>query len=163
MSLQTWRIKKIPMMVEGQKKTLFQSHPGQSLVEFALILPIFVLLIVGVFDLGRAFFSYIAITNAAREGTRVVTFWPGKTTIPNVITAVNTEIGTSPMVDVANITSIVIECGDPSALVTTDAQLQDCPSDQPVHVTLTYTFEPILSFFFSQPLLLRRTAEMMVP
>ena len=51
---------------------------GESLVEFALVLPLFVLLIVGVFDLGRAFFAFIAISNAAREGTRVVQFWPAK-------------------------------------------------------------------------------------
>jgi Flp pilus assembly protein TadG len=156
-------MKKISMMTDVYNKTLFHHHPGQSLVEFALILPIFVLLLVGVFDLGRAFFSFIAITNAAREGTRVVTFWPGKTTVDNVLTAINTEIGTSPMVDVGNITSRVIECGNPSAIVTTDAQLQACTSEQPIRVTITYSFEPILSFFFPDNLTLRRTAEMMIP
>ena len=63
---------------------------GQSLVEFALVLPLFVLLLVGVFDLGRAFFAYIAISNAAREGTRVYTFWPDKTTVADINTAINT-------------------------------------------------------------------------
>ena len=42
------------------------------------------------------------------------------------------------MVDVSNITSRVIECGDPTAIVTTDAELQACASDQPVRVTVTY-------------------------
>ena len=144
-------------------KTLFHHHPGQSMVEFALILPLFVLFLVGVFELGRAFFSFIAITNAAREGTRVVTFWPGKTTILNVITAVEKEIGTSPMVDVSKIDSIVIECGNLPVTVTTDAALKACPSDQPVRVTVTYEFDTILSFFFPQPLMLVRSAEMMVP
>ncbi len=87
-------------------------------MEFALILPLFVLFIIGVFELGRAFFSYIAITNAAREGARVVTFWPGKTKISDVISAVNTEIGTSPVVDVGNIVSRVIECGNPLGIRT---------------------------------------------
>ena len=154
---------KISIMTDINNKTLFHHHLGQSLVEFALILPIFVLLLVGVFDLGRAFFSFIAITNAAREGTRVVTFWPGKTTVANVNTAIDAEIGASPMVDVGNIASRVIECGDPSAIVTTDAELQACASEQPVRVTITYSFEPILSFFFPQPLMLRRSAEMMIP
>lgn len=44
---------------------------GQSLVEFALVMPIFMLLVVAVFDLGRGVFSYTAITNAAREGARL--------------------------------------------------------------------------------------------
>jgi Flp pilus assembly protein TadG len=44
---------------------------GQTLVEFALILPIFVLLLVGIFDFGRAIYAYNTIANAAREAVRV--------------------------------------------------------------------------------------------
>jgi PKD repeat protein len=41
---------------------------GQSLVEFALIVPVVLVLLGVVADAGRLFFSYVAITNAAREG-----------------------------------------------------------------------------------------------
>ena len=41
---------------------------GQSLVEFALVTPILLLLFAGVGDLGRAFYGYVAIENAAKEG-----------------------------------------------------------------------------------------------
>jgi Flp pilus assembly protein TadG len=41
---------------------------GQNLVEFALSLTVFLVVFLGVFDLGRAFTTYIIITNAAREG-----------------------------------------------------------------------------------------------
>ena len=44
---------------------------GQSLVEFALVLPLFLVLVMGVCDLGLAVFSYNAVTNAAREGARL--------------------------------------------------------------------------------------------
>lgn len=44
---------------------------GQTLVEFALILPIFVLLLVGIFDLGRAVYANNTIQNAARQAVRV--------------------------------------------------------------------------------------------
>lgn len=44
---------------------------GQALVEFALILPIFLLIFVSLFDLGRAVFVYNTLTNAAREGARL--------------------------------------------------------------------------------------------
>lgn len=47
------------------------SDSGQSLVEFALILPIFLLLLFGIIDLGRGVYAYNTIQNAAREGTRV--------------------------------------------------------------------------------------------
>ena len=43
---------------------------GQSLVEFALALPLMILILAGVVDLGRAFYAYVGITNAAREGAR---------------------------------------------------------------------------------------------
>jgi len=149
-------------------RTMFRHQHGQSMVEFALILPLFVLFIIGVFELGRAFFSYIAITNAAREGARVVTFWPGKTTVPNVIIAVETEIETSPMVVISDIDSIRIECGSGYTWINDgdgddDAQLEACPSYQPIRVTVIYRFHPILGFFLPDPLLMRRSAEMMVP
>ena len=41
---------------------------GQSLVEFALSISLLMLILLGVFDLGRVFHTYIVITNAAREG-----------------------------------------------------------------------------------------------
>ena len=41
---------------------------GQSLVELALILPIFLLLISGAVDLGRLFYAYVAIVDASKEG-----------------------------------------------------------------------------------------------
>src|SRR5690242_1109390 len=43
---------------------------GQALMEFALVIPIFLLIVVALFDLGRAVFSYNTLTNAAREGAR---------------------------------------------------------------------------------------------
>jgi len=43
---------------------------GQTLVEFALLLPIFILVFVGIFDAGRAVFAYHTLNNAAREGAR---------------------------------------------------------------------------------------------
>lgn len=41
---------------------------GQSLVEFALVLPIMLVVFAGVVDLGRLFYAYIAVENAAKEG-----------------------------------------------------------------------------------------------
>jgi hypothetical protein len=44
---------------------------GQGLVEFALVLPVFIFVLVALFDLGRAVFAWNTITNAAREGARL--------------------------------------------------------------------------------------------
>lgn len=43
---------------------------GQSVVEFAMTLPVFLLLVVGIFDLGLGVASYSLLTNVAREGAR---------------------------------------------------------------------------------------------
>ena len=43
---------------------------GQSLVEFALILPVLVILVLGIIDFGMGLRSYISLTNATREGAR---------------------------------------------------------------------------------------------
>jgi hypothetical protein len=43
---------------------------GQSLVEFALLLPLMLLIITGLFDLGRAVWQTNTLAYAAREGTR---------------------------------------------------------------------------------------------
>ena len=45
-----------------------QHQRGQSLVEFALSFTIILTLLAGTVDLGSAFFSYIAIRDAAQEG-----------------------------------------------------------------------------------------------
>jgi Flp pilus assembly protein TadG len=46
------------------------SYSGQSLIEFALIIPTVLFLIIGFFDLGRAVFNYSTLTNAVREAAR---------------------------------------------------------------------------------------------
>jgi TadE-like protein len=44
---------------------------GQAMVEFALVIPILILVMMGVFDFGRAIYASSAINNAAREGARL--------------------------------------------------------------------------------------------
>ncbi|HXM73299.1 MAG TPA: TadE/TadG family type IV pilus assembly protein [Candidatus Dormibacteraeota bacterium] len=53
---------------------------GQALVEFAVTLPILVLLVAGVLELGRGYTFAVATSNAAREGARYVA---GKTSTTN--------------------------------------------------------------------------------
>jgi Flp pilus assembly protein TadG len=40
---------------------------GQSVVEFALVLPLFLLLTIGVVDMARVFSGYVSLTNGVRE------------------------------------------------------------------------------------------------
>jgi Flp pilus assembly protein TadG len=54
-----------------------QRGRGQALVEFALVLPIFLMLLLGVFDLGRMIYMYNGVAEAARELARVTSVHPG--------------------------------------------------------------------------------------
>jgi hypothetical protein len=44
---------------------------GQGLVEFAMVIPVFVLAVVGLFDVGRLVYVNSTLSQAAREGARV--------------------------------------------------------------------------------------------
>jgi Flp pilus assembly protein TadG len=49
---------------------------GQSLVEFALLLPVLLIILAGVLDLGRLYYSYVAVTDAAGEGASYAAIHP---------------------------------------------------------------------------------------
>lgn len=48
----------------------FKDEEGASAVEFAIVLPVLLLLILGIIQFGLIFFNYISITHATREGAR---------------------------------------------------------------------------------------------
>jgi len=56
------------MRAERRRSIRRARDRGQSLVEFAIVLPILLLLLSGVIDVGRILFTYIALTDAAQEG-----------------------------------------------------------------------------------------------
>ena len=51
-------------------RRLVRGGRGQSLVEFALVLPVLLIMIFGIIDFGMGLRSYISLTNATREGAR---------------------------------------------------------------------------------------------
>ena len=73
-STRTWLSRHTPTTARG-KRSASASHGGtptprggQALVEFALLAPVLLLLMLLAVDFGRLFFSYVAVNNAAREG-----------------------------------------------------------------------------------------------
>jgi len=49
---------------------------AQAVIEFAIVLPLLLLLILGVMDLGRMFYIKMVLTNAAREGANYLAYFP---------------------------------------------------------------------------------------
>lgn len=73
---------------EGKKER------GATLVEFSLVLPILFLVLVGIFEIGMAFKSYLTVAYLAREGARLAAF-----------------TGTDPNADCTTITSLALQMG----------------------------------------------------
>ncbi len=68
-----------------QADIVFEIHPslpgrrserGQSFVEFSIVVVFLVTLVAGVADLGRAFFSYLSLQDAAQEGATYASAYP---------------------------------------------------------------------------------------
>lgn len=57
-------------MLKKLLKKLRKSEKGQAMVEFALVLPILLLLLCGIIDFGWLYFNQLLLNNAAREGAR---------------------------------------------------------------------------------------------
>lgn len=111
---------------------------GQALVEFALVLPIFLLILVAIFDLGRAVFAFNSITNAAREGARLA--------IVNQTTAsiTNKAIANAAIAETAapNVTVIFKEAA-PNADPTTNANCATLEIGCMAVVSFQTTYQPL--------------------
>ncbi|WBL35583.1 TadE/TadG family type IV pilus assembly protein [Tepidiforma flava] len=105
-----------------------ETETGQALVEFTMILPLFVLLFMSMVEFGRAFHTWLLITNAAREGARIAA-------VQSDLSTVQTRIYDS---FCANYPS---QCNiDPSRVTITTANVQGSRGSM-VQVDVAYNFQ----------------------
>jgi Flp pilus assembly protein TadG len=79
-----------------------RSQTGQTAVEFALVLPILILILMGVFDFGRAFYAYSVVANSAREGARAGVYASATDTdVTNAIKSYWIGLGTNPAITIS--------------------------------------------------------------
>ena len=57
-------------------KRLNRSHKGQSLIELAISMVVLLILLAGIFDMGRAILAYFVLMDAAEEGMVYGTSFP---------------------------------------------------------------------------------------
>ncbi|HET92049.1 MAG TPA: pilus assembly protein [Chloroflexi bacterium] len=111
-------------MKHKRQHTRQEKEKGQSLVEMALVLPIMLIILAGVLEVGRLYYVYVAVSDAAGEGANYAAVFPDP--------AHRTEL--TQRVQEASGGLVVI---DPSLIQV------DCPnvaSGNPVTVTVGYTF-----------------------
>jgi Flp pilus assembly protein TadG len=77
------------------KKKFLKKSRGASAVEFAIILPMLVLLVFGIIELSFALYDKAMITNASREGARVgIVYRSPAVTNAEITSVINNYLGT---------------------------------------------------------------------
>lgn len=94
------------------------SDAGAAMVEMALVLPLLVLLILGIFEFGRAYNARITLTHATREAVREYSISADQSRAVAVLEAAATPL-------------------DPSAI---SVDLSECVRGLPASVTASYPF-----------------------
>lgn len=116
---------------------------GVALIEFALILPLLLVLTFITIDIGRAVFRYNTTAKTVRDAVRYISVWPENTHVTemrNLIVYGNTA-GTGDPMDPALTSSMV--------LTPTYATVGSNPVIRTVTVTVEgYTFTPMFADFF---------------
>jgi Flp pilus assembly protein TadG len=127
---------------------------GQSLVEFAIILPVFLVIAFGVIDFGLAFDASIGISNAAREGARQGAIQPNTTAITNRVRAVAGRLDNSNL-------AVTVTCKTAAGAA--------CPGGVPgattggsIVVRVTYTYPMLTPIALGTTIPLASSAEMRV-
>lgn len=59
----------MPTLFASQKHNLIKER-AQAIVEFAIALPVLMMRLVGILEVGRMVFIYVAVNNASREAAR---------------------------------------------------------------------------------------------
>jgi Flp pilus assembly protein TadG len=130
-----------PLHYSISQRLRLRDDSGAALVEFALILPVFALLLFGALDLGKAYNYWIDETQLAHEGARYAAVNKNPDpTAPNLVTAIRNQADTAELRNGS--TSSV-----PNALRVC-VYLPDGPAvgnRVRVEVTSTYTFMSFLS------------------
>jgi Flp pilus assembly protein TadG len=136
---------------------LRRGEQGQSLVEFALIAPMLLLLATGIMVFGLAMNNYLQLTNAVSVGARTVAINAGVTLDP-CATAANAITAAAPGLNPANFTFSYTFSGRPqssnscpSSSFNTPGPAKDLASGSTATVTATYPFTlSVFGAVFSQ-------------
>jgi Flp pilus assembly protein TadG len=140
---------------------------GQALVEFSLALIPFLLIIMGIFDLGRGIYSSNGVTEAAREIARVTAVHLCNTSSctlgnsPETQDVIATQVRMLPNFSASSVTIACSTIADATVASTTTSP---CRSGNFIRVTVSVPFAtltPILSMVAPQTLV--ATAHVEVP
>jgi Flp pilus assembly protein TadG len=109
---------------------------GAALVEFVLVLPLLMLLVFGMVEMGLLIKDKLALNQVAREGVRCAALRGTSASVTSRVNSWSTKLG----LKTADVTAITLAYTDPS---TGGATASPPPPGSDVAVTLTYRHRPI--------------------
>jgi Flp pilus assembly protein TadG len=96
-----------------------RSERGQAMTEFAVVLPILVVLLLGIVQFGIVFNNYVTLTDAVRAGARTAAV---SRQDPNPVGAATTAVrGSATNLNQSNLSVTVSSTWDPASTVTVTA------------------------------------------
>ena len=119
---------------------LCRHERGQALVELAVITPILLLLIAGIIEAGRAFYTYVQLANASREGGRYGMLSP--TDASGITSSVGREL---PSWITGATTAATCAAAGTNTFATCNTSTNARSGDQ-LKVTVNYNYTPIMPF-----------------
>lgn len=138
---------------------------GQSLVEFAVVLPVFLLILCGILDFGFALYSRMSVINAAREGARAASVAPDHTTIDSTAIARAVAAAQSSGLTITN-SDVSVTCvatAPPPAPSSCDFNTQaGALAGDSLRVTIDYSYKSFFPFLFGQSFDLASSVQMVV-
>ena len=128
---------------------------GQGLVEFALILPLLLFLIIGTLDLARLFQAKVVTNNAAREGAYFLSYFPDDKN--NCVDGVCYQGTINAAFSEAQNVGITL---DRNQIFVNESLC--CTSGLPIEVSVRHIINLAILDFFTGPFELESTVRMMV-
>jgi len=129
---------------------------GQSLVEFAVVLPVFLLILAGILDFGLGLYSQMTIINASREGARLGVVEPGN------VAAVDARVqAMTAGLDQSQLT-ITVTCQRPSGSSFTSCSSPQWQSGDAVVVRVDYDYRMLWPLALGNSLNLSSTVQMRI-
>jgi hypothetical protein len=146
------------LRIEGRRR---DGRRGTSQVEMALAISFLIVLLVGIVDLGRAFYTYIVITNATREGARYGSLLPGDDA--GILDATKAEGSAGGVVLVNADIDIDPNPAGPDDEEPGDGDGTTAGHGDPIAVSVIYDLDPIIGHLVGvNTFTLRARTEMMV-
>jgi Flp pilus assembly protein TadG len=124
---------------------------GQALIEFALIMPLALLLAINAVNFGGFMFAWITVANAARDGAQYMIMSSASPGSPSAATSSQiTSLITNDVTSLLNRSSIVVAtCTNNSTSANGCTTLSDpeAPTYTLATVDVTYTYNPFIPLF----------------